>query len=245
MNKKGFTLTELLVVIAIIALLSVVVIPSVITVNRNINERMLTQKIENIESSAELSGSNNDEIFNGTDEVVLYVWQLIDYNYMTTDVKKGESGCTTTEELGSQEVKGCVINPVSKKSLNMSKVILRKQNVGVVAILVIEGDPDSPEVIANNSLTDKVCEGLKDQSKFTGKYGTGSDDICECNSARDGFVDKNGETLNIDACLISGGNVNNNWLKYGSSTANWRVLGVYKLSGYSKLSVKIITSDPI
>ena len=45
MNKNnGFTLVELLVVIAIIAILSLLVVPSVITVNKNINERLYNQK---------------------------------------------------------------------------------------------------------------------------------------------------------------------------------------------------------
>ena len=47
MNKSnGFTLVELLVVIAIIAILSLLVVPSVITVNKNINERLYNQKTD-------------------------------------------------------------------------------------------------------------------------------------------------------------------------------------------------------
>ena len=75
MKKNGFTLIELLVVIAIIAILSVVVIPSVITVNKNVNERLYNQKVENIESAAELYASNNPDIFNGADRVYVYQYQ--------------------------------------------------------------------------------------------------------------------------------------------------------------------------
>ena len=158
MDNKGFTLTELLVVIAIVALLSVVVIPSVITVNKNINERMYTQKVENIESSAELYASNNDEIFNGADEVTLYVWELINYNYMTIDIKVGEGDCVGIEKTGSDQVKGCVIDPRSKTSMNKMKVLLRKQNIGVIAIFIDDNDPDAPEPISEDiTLTNKVC----------------------------------------------------------------------------------------
>ena len=44
MNKKGFTLTELLVVIAIIGVLSVIIIPSVVKINENINLREYEQR---------------------------------------------------------------------------------------------------------------------------------------------------------------------------------------------------------
>ena len=64
MNKKGFTLVELLVVVVIIAVLSIIIVPSVINVNKNINKRLLSEKIENIESSAILYANNNEEIFN-------------------------------------------------------------------------------------------------------------------------------------------------------------------------------------
>ena len=40
MNKKGFTLTELLVVIALIAIIVVIAIPSIISINKKINQRV-------------------------------------------------------------------------------------------------------------------------------------------------------------------------------------------------------------
>ena len=46
--KKGFTLTELLVVIAIIGVLALLVVPSVLSVNKNINKRLLDNKKEHI-----------------------------------------------------------------------------------------------------------------------------------------------------------------------------------------------------
>ena len=112
MNKKGFTLTELLVVIAIIGILSVIIVPSVITINNNINERLLAQKIEQIVSAAELYGSNNEEIFNGTTEVEVYVYELIESNYLTIDTKINNDNCT--DAVKGQTNKGCMINPVEK-----------------------------------------------------------------------------------------------------------------------------------
>ena len=53
-------------------------------------------------------------------------------------------------------------------------------------------------------------------------------------------------TGDVEACIIvsdsSSGNVNN-WLKYGSSEANWRVLGIYSVNG--TLYPKMITADVI
>ena len=81
MNKKnGFTLVELLVVIAIIAILSLLVVPSVITVNKNINERLYNQKTDYVERAAELFATNKEDIFNGAEEVKVYVYELLAAN---------------------------------------------------------------------------------------------------------------------------------------------------------------------
>ena len=85
MKKNGFTLVELLVVIAIIAILSVIIVPSVIKVNQTINERMYKQKKDNIVSAAELYASDNPDIFNGAESVYIYVYQLIDANYIVLE----------------------------------------------------------------------------------------------------------------------------------------------------------------
>ena len=66
MNKKGFTLVELLVVIAIIGILSIIVIPSVVNINKNINEKLYQEKVSSIESAAKIYANNHEEIFNGT-----------------------------------------------------------------------------------------------------------------------------------------------------------------------------------
>ena len=75
MNKKnGFTLVELLVVIAIIAILSLLVVPSVITVNKNINERLYNQKSDYVERAAELFATNKEDILN----YLKYLYNLYD-----------------------------------------------------------------------------------------------------------------------------------------------------------------------
>ena len=55
------------------------------------------------------------------------------------------------------------------------------------------------------------------------------------------WKDANGNEVN--ACIIAGDNPNN-YLRYGDSKPNWRVLGVYKMDENS-LSAKMITSEPI
>ena len=82
MNKKGFTLTELLVVIAIIGIIAVIAVPSILTINKNINNRLYSETVSNIENAAVLYASNNPDIFNGVTEVKIYVYELINGNYL-------------------------------------------------------------------------------------------------------------------------------------------------------------------
>ncbi len=241
MNKKGFTLTELLVVIAIIGILSVIIVPSVITINNNINERLLAQKIEQIVSAAELYGSNNEEIFNGTTEVEVYVYELIESNYLTIDTKINNDNCT--DAVKGQTNKGCMINPVEKSSMNNLKVLLRKGTLGITGELEGGSGSSGSEGSASEKLVETICKGFNDGT-FVGQTMDASGGIvtCQCNATNTALL-ANG--IEVDACLISGDNVNN-FLKYGSSVANWRVMGLYKLDSDSDLLYpKIITSEPI
>ncbi len=242
MNKKGFTLTELLVVIAIIAVLSLIIVPSVITINNNINERLRAEKIAYIVSAAELYGSNNEEIFNGISEVEVYVYELIESNYLTVDVTSGKDACVGSSK--GQTEKGCMIDPVSKESMNNEKVILRKESIGIAGTfrdtLSGGGSGGGGTQTEIPKLVDSICDGFNNK-QFTGQTMTESGNVvsCQCNANNTGLV-ANG--VEVDACIISGDNVNN-YLKYGSSKANWRVLGLYKLD--DGLHAKIITNEAI
>jgi prepilin-type N-terminal cleavage/methylation domain-containing protein len=240
MDKKGFTLVELLVVGVIIAVLSIVIVPSVININKNINKRLLSEKIENIESSAVLYANNNEEIFNGTDVVYIYVYELVDSNYMTVDVTVGSENCNASLEKTSI---GCVINPTNKKSINNNYVILRKEGTGVKATYVDTTQVPEGETNQSATLVDAVCAGFANGTFRGQAYSGGSIVECSCNQPKNPtkLVIKNTSTQ-VNACLIAGENVNN-YLKYGDTKANWRVLGVYDLDG--TITAKMITSDPV
>ena len=250
MNKKGFTLVELLVVIVIIGVLSVIIIPSVININKSINERLYEDKKEKIESAAQLYANNHEELFNGTSQVTIYVSDLVKSNYFTADTKTGSSNCETNEGFGpthnhdADQSVGCVINPVNKNSMNSDYVILTKQGAGVTAKFYSYGDSSDEEYLTGNSrtLVTAVCKMFEGQK---GQTLNGDSTIsCECVKGEGDeyvkIVNKNGEEAS--ACLFSGESPNN-YLKYGASTANWRVLGVYQIGtgGNKELSAKMIT----
>ena len=247
MKKDGFTLVELLAVIAIIAILSVIIIPSIVTVNQNINTRLYSQKVENIESAAELYASNNPDIFNGADRVYITVHQLIEANYLEIDTKNGQGNCTG----GIQNISnGCITDPRAEDEngnaisaantiMNNKQILVVKKNVGVTATL--EGTDESYN--ANEmTLVQAICQGFS-SGRFLG-YTDGNAQ-CECNSNSTKVV-KKGTSTEVNSCIIvskkESGDVDN-WLKYGSTQANWRVLGLYKVDGM--LLPKIITSDVV
>lgn len=240
MKKKGFTLVELLVVIVIIAILSAIIVPSVININKNINKRLLSEKIENIESSAILYANNNEEIFNGTDVVYIYVYELVDSNYMTVDVTTDADNCDLTADKSRV---GCVIDPTNKTSLNNNYVILRKEGVGVTATYVDVTEPIDAPTMSTVTLVDAVCKGFSNGTFKGQAYYDGRIVECTCNQATNptSLVVK-GSNNRVNACLIAGEDVNN-YLKYGDTKANWRVLGVYNLDG--TITAKMITSDPV
>ncbi len=240
MNKKGFTLVELLVVVVIIAVLSVIIIPSVININKSINKRLLSEKIENIESSAILYANNNEEIFNGTDVVYVYVYELVDANYMTVDIAAGTDTCKVATEKSRV---GCVIDPTDKTSINNNYVILRKEGAGVTATYVDTTETPTEQTNESVTLVDAVCAGYANGTFKGQAYSDGRIVECTCDKAKSPtkLVIK-GTNTPVTACLIAGENVNN-YLKYGDTKANWRVLGVYDLDG--TITAKMITSDPV
>ena len=249
--KKGFTLVELLVVIAIIGILSIIVIPSIININSSINERMLATKKEDISSGAELYANNNEEIFNGTNEAYVYVWELIDANYVTVDSKFNVDNCKNETEVGT--TKGCVINPVTKMPMNKDYVIITREGAGVSTEYVSTGeDGTSSSAGSGKTLVVAVCDILGKDNKANGQaYKNGEKVACKCGGGTDSYgnpakiVDAEGHALEVDACLFAGTDVNNH-LRYGNANSNkpnWRVLGVYMVDGH--LTPKMITSGAI
>lgn len=245
--KKGFTLTELLVVIAIIGILSVIAVPSIMLINKNINERNYKNKIDLIESAAELYATNKPEIFNGHLEVKVYVADLINADYLKIEESTGEY-CTKTrvERNDGEEVvltKGCIIDPRDKTSMNDTPVLLINDTVGVVA--KVNGESASSD---NEELVKIVCDKFKNGT-FIGKFDENDEDRCECKTDSSGnvigLIDK--KTGNkVEACIIAGYE-KNNYLHYDNKY--WRVMGLYDLSDSEKGSYgvvpKLITDDGI
>lgn len=239
--KKGFTLTELLVVIAIIGVLGLLVVPSVLSVNKNINKRLLDNKKEHIESAAELYGSNHEDIFYGTDEVEIKVGELLKNSYLEVDATQNGTTCT--------DATGCVINPETQASMNNDIVVLKKTAAGITATYASTAINTSD---VDESLVKKVCDQIKNgtYTAYTYEAGAANDRVaCSCTYAGDEVINivKAGTSQTVDACVIAGGGETNNWLKYGDTEANWRVLGIYNIGTASEpdLSIKIVTNETI
>ena len=266
MNKKGFTLTELLVVIAIIGILSVLIIPNVVKVNENINERTLEQRKELIIDAAELYADNHPDIFDNQDSVEIRVSELLAEKYLEADANDDTCDYSSTKE-GNPSVTdkaidnkykvstGCVTDPTTSASMNDTVVVVTKKKVGVEATIAGSGGTETVDT-STNLLVYKVCKGF-DNNNFIGKYGEGENERCYCRySGTDviGFTNTKGGTSDIsaDACILvskeENGNINN-WVKYGSSSANWRVVGLYKVpkeggsGSETEIVAKLITNS--
>lgn len=246
MNKKGFTLTELLVVIAIISIITLIAVPSVIAINKNMNRRIYSNKVETIESAAQIYAANNPDIFNGRTEVRVYIRELISTNYVTADVEAGSTNCS------AENLIGCIINPTNKQSMNDDYVLLKKKGVGIVA----EYNGTISQAL-QGTLVEQVCNKFQNGS-FVGKWGSGANDYCGCKfngtGAPSGIYKAtitqtadgpqlNVGTVAVSACIISG-DEKNNYLKYDG--VMWRVMGVYDIyNDGNKLVAKIITNDTV
>ena len=261
MNKKGFTLTELLVVIAIIGVLSVIIIPSVVKVNKGINEREYEQRKSYIQTAAEMYATDKPDIFAGGDVAYVYVWQLLNEQYLEADAEYGDASCAIQIVNGTETALedglsvGCVVDPRYSASLNYKQVKLTRKTVGIVAELVDDGEVGDPSG-GSDALVNKICEGFS-KKLYSGAYGDPNNpQSCGCGTGKDSDGIYNSLVLydsdnkptgtSVDYCIIKSRNANgnvDNWLKYGSSSANWRVMGLYKIDG--EVVAKMITSGVV
>lgn len=257
MDRKGFTLMELLVVIALIGIITVIAIPSIVTINNRINRRLYKSKVEDIVASGELYGTNNPDIFNGRVEVKVYVYELINAGFLSVDKSADDDVCQTVSSDEYKSDKGCVMDPVNRVSMNDNYVLLRKEAIGVSA--TFQGKTTD---ISSGTLVEQVCERFMNGT-FTGKFGTGVNDYCGCAytdgkpsglyklkmsngkpEEKDGKkVVETGSSAKVSACLVAGDETNN-YLKYGGNM--WRVMGVYDVyDDGNRLVAKMITNDNI
>ena len=240
-KKYGFTLPELLVVIVIIGVISVIAIPSIILINKNINKRLYNSKIEMIVSAAELYASDNPDIFNGTSEVKVYVADLVNSSYIKIETTEGIN-CTSVpverevSTVSTITTTGCILNPVDKASMNGEYVVLRKEAVGVTATFNGQTLSTNGDTIVN-----AVCDRFE-SGEFIGMFGTDPSDTCKCDKTTSPtkLIDKNG--TRVSACLVSG-QEKNNYLLYDG--VMWRVMGLYDLDNSGDIVSKMITDDNI
>lgn len=126
---NGFTLSEILAVIAIIGLIMVVAIPAILGISNSIKKRELETKKEALVAAAELYAKNNASKFKdiGTNVIVkVPVRTLLYYGYV-----KAES---TDEVCNQDKVIGCLVNPVTKISMNSDIVTINKNRSIIQAL---------------------------------------------------------------------------------------------------------------
>lgn len=120
-NKKGFTLQELLVTIILLSIIVLIAIPSIMAINKRINLRTYEVKKNLILSAAEMYAQDEKP----TPSNVL-ISTLLEKEYLKPDE-------INTVNCPSTNTYGCMINPVSKSSLNTINITVTVQGKTYVA----------------------------------------------------------------------------------------------------------------
>ncbi len=221
-NKKGFTISEVLVVIAIIGVILVIAIPSIVSIRKRSNERLLESKKDIILVAAELYAKDKGI----TSDTYVYIYQLVNNGYVKSDVEQNTGKCT-----GENTSKGCVINPVDDSSLNNKQILVKITNETYIAIW--EG--------AQGNTTDKdLVETVRED------LGCDDEDVENMLCV---YCIGNNKNINMDADKRDKRKCNgdpNNYLYY--SGIMWRVIGVYKITNKDGKEVevaKMITDDTV
>ena len=153
-KKKGFTLIELLAVIVIIAIVSVAAVPAVLTIARNNKNNMFCKKVQTIEKSAQLYGSDEiEEIDEGNPPIDdnikcnLYVdakpMQEKEHCQVTTVYNLAERGYVNYEQAGKNKVKNEVIDPRTSSSMLTKQVMVYVVNKRVHAQYIYDNLKDA------------------------------------------------------------------------------------------------------
>ena len=247
-NKKGFTLSEVLVVVALVSIILLIVIPSILLINRRINRRLLEGKKEVILTAAELYGNDNSNMFeNANAELEITVGILLETGYIEAD-EKDTNNCDIETYRN-----GCVIDPMNKdENLNDTPIMIYKKNNTFTALWDETNSGQTSE-----KLLTLVCQKLKKEfekeDNLTISIGEENSYTCSC-EMQDGdinnltLINANGEE--VDNCYFTSDNPKN-WLYY--SEIDFRIMGIEQMTieneetGETELEyyVKMITNDNI
>ena len=113
MNNKGFTLIEVIITLSIIAIISLILIPTVNTLIEKQNENSINNFIESIETSALNYAKENKwqlgiNCSDNKNTIIVTLKYLLENDYI-----KG------TEENNVKVIK----NPVTKENINLDKTV--------------------------------------------------------------------------------------------------------------------------